>query len=140
MLAQTLIWNDILFSYCWPENNNILYKLLNYATRTNGHICRWTNQKHLKNPNCKICNKKEDICHLYISYKRNKKNWKHFQKYYKGLTQKEYKPLQHTLTHSASSLPSKTKKLLLTLITKILTHTWKTQNRLQFDNTIIPPY
>ena len=66
------IWNNTFFSYCWPENNNILYMLLDYSARTNDHIYRWTNQKHLKNPNCKLCDEKEDIMHLYISCKRNK--------------------------------------------------------------------
>ena len=36
------------------------------------------------------------------------------------------------------SLPPKTKKLTLTLTTTILTHIWKTINKLQFDVTIIP--
>ena len=35
-------------------------------------------------------------------------------------------------------MPSETKKLLLTITNTILTHIWKTRNRLQFDNTIIP--
>ena len=60
---------------------------------------------------CKLCDKKEDMTHLFISCKRNKKIWKDFQKYYKCLTQKEHTPLQHILTHSATPLPSKTKKL-----------------------------
>ena len=46
-------------------------------------------------------------------------------------------PLQHILTISAISLPSNTKKLILTLTITILTHIWKTRNKLQFDNTII---
>ena len=112
--------------------------LLHFATRTNDSIFRWTNQEHLKNPNCKLCHKKEDIIHLYISCKRSKRIWKHFQKYYQKLTQKNYTPLEHILTHSASSLSSKTKKLLLTITNTILTYIWKTRNRLQFDNTIRP--
>ena len=67
-----------------------------------------------------------------------KKIWTHLQKYHKNLTQKEYTPLQHNLTISTLSLSSKTKKLLLTLTITILTYIWKTRNRLQFDNTIIP--
>ena len=47
-------WNTICKNtfclYTWLENNNILYMLLHYATRNNDHICRWTNQKHLKTP------------------------------------------------------------------------------------------
>ena len=45
------IWKNTFFSYCWPENNNILYMLLHFATRTNDSIFRWINQEHLKNPN-----------------------------------------------------------------------------------------
>ena len=114
--------------------------LIHYATRTNDRIYRWTNQKHLhcKSPNCKLCDQIENINHLYIHSKRSKKIWKHFQKYYKCLTQKEYTPLQHILTNSAISLPSKTKKLVLTLTITILTLMWKTRNRLQFDDTIKP--
>ena len=47
-------------------------------------------------------------------------------------------PLQHILSISAISLPPKTKKLVLTLTTTILTDIWKTRNRLQFDGTTIP--
>ena len=86
--------------------------LLHYATRTNDQIYRWTNQKHLKPPKCKLCEKKENTDHLYIESKRNKKIWKDFQKYYKNLIQKEYTPLQHILTISALTLPLKTKKLV----------------------------
>ena len=131
------IWNNTFFSYCWPENNNILYIVLHYSTRTNDHIYRWTNQKHLKNPNCKLCNKEEDIIHHYIFCKRNKRIWKHFQRYYHKLTQKDYTALEHILTHFASSLLSKTNKLFLMITNTILTHIWKTRNRLQFDDTII---
>ena len=46
--------------------------------------------------------------------------------------------MQHILTISAISLPPKTKKLVLTLTTAILTHIWETRNWLQFDGTIIP--
>ena len=46
--------------------------------------------------------------------------------------------MQHILTISATSLPPKTRKLVLTMTTTILTHIWKTRNRLQFDDTIIP--
>ena len=46
---------------------------------------------------------------------QDKKIWTHFQKYYRNLAQKEYTPLQHVLSISALSLPSKTKKLVLTL-------------------------
>ena len=102
--------------------------LLHYTTRTNDHIYRWTNQKHLKSPKCKLCEKIENIKHLYIDCKRNKNIWTHFQKYYKSLTQKEHTPIQHILTISASSLPPKTRKLVLTLITTILTHIWKARN------------
>ena len=42
------------------------------------------------------------------------------------------------LTISAIILPPKTRKLVITLSTTILTHIWETRNRLQFDDTIIP--
>ena len=35
--------------------------LLHYATRTKDQIYRWTNQKHLKSPKCKLCEKTENI-------------------------------------------------------------------------------
>ena len=115
------LWKNTFYSYNWPENNNILYLLLHFATRTNDQIYRWTNQKYLKSPNCKLCDKTENITHLYIDCKRNKKIWKYFQKYYQTLTQKQNTPLQHILTISSLSLPPKTKKLTLTLTTTILT-------------------
>ena len=127
------IWNNTFYSYCWPENSNILCMILHYATRTNGHLYRWTNQEHLKSPNCKLCDQIENMNHLFTQCKRNKRAWKHFQKYCNCLT-----PLQHLLTHSATSLPSKTKKLVLTLTITILTLIWKTLSRLQFDGTILP--
>ena len=116
----------------------IKYIHVHFATRTNDQIHTWTNQKYLKYPNCKLCDKTENITHLYIDCKRNKKIWKYFQKYYQTLTQKQNTPLQHILTISSLSLPPKTKKLTLTLTTTILTHIWKTRNKLQFDDTIIP--
>ena len=111
---------------------------MHFATRTNDHIHSWTNLKHLKIPNCKLGDKKEDIIHLFITCKRSKKIWKHFQKYYQCLTQKEHTPIQHILIHSANTLLSETKKLVLILTITILIHIWKTRNRLQFDETIIP--
>ena len=39
-----------------------------------------------------------------------------------NLTQKGHTPIQHILTHSAFSLPSKTKKLVLAVTITILTH------------------
>ena len=94
-------------------------------------------KKHLKSPNYKLCDKTENIAHLYIDCKRNKKIWQYFQQY-QTLTQKQNTPLQHILTISSFSLPPKTKKLTLTLTTTILTHIWKTRNKLQFEDTIIP--
>ena len=67
------LWKNTFYSYNWPENNNILYLLLHFATRTNDQIHSWTNQKYLKSPNCKLCDKTENITHLYIDCKRNKK-------------------------------------------------------------------
>ena len=74
---------------------------------------------------------------LHHVCRRNKKIWKHFQKYYQCLTKKEHTPIQHIRTHSANTLPSKTKKLVLTLAIIVLTHILKTRNRLQFIDTII---
>ena len=68
---------------------------------------------------------------------KNLKN--HFRKYYQKLTQKDYTPLQHILSISAILLTPNTKKLvLLTLTMAVLTHIWKTRNRHQFDDRIIP--
>ena len=41
------------------------------------------------------------------------------------------------LTMSAKTLPPKTRKLVITLTTTILTQIWKTRNRLQSDDKII---
>ena len=116
------LWKSTFYSYNWPQKNNILYLLLHFATRTNDQIYRWPSRKHLKSPNCKLCDKKENITHLYIDCKRNKKFCKYFQKYYQTFTQKQKTSLQHILTTSYLPLPPKTKKLTLTLTTTILTH------------------
>ena len=52
-------------------------------------------------------------------------------------TNRIYTPTTH-VTISTMTLPPKTRKLVITLTTTILTHIWKTRNRLQFDDTIIP--
>ena len=129
---------NTFYSYNWPENNNIIYTLLHYAIRTNDHIFRWINQKYLKSPICKLCKKTENIKHLFIDCKRNKKIWTHFQQYENNLILKEYTPLQHMLTISAKTIPPKIRKLVTTLTTTILTQILKTRNRLQFDRKIIP--
>ena len=67
------LWKNTFYSYNGSETNNILYLLLHFATRTNDQIYRWTNQNHLKSPNCKLCDKTENITHLYNECKRNKK-------------------------------------------------------------------
>ena len=100
------IWKNTFLSYTWPENNNALYILLDYATRTNDHLFRGTNQKYLKTPKCNFCKNSENIKHLFINCKRNRKIWIHFQ---------DYRPLQHILSISAISLPPSSKKLFLTL-------------------------
>ena len=48
--------------------------ILHYATRTNDHIYRWTNQEQLKSPNCKLCDQIENINHLFIQCKKKLKN------------------------------------------------------------------
>ena len=91
-----------------------------------------------KTPTENYVSKKEEIIHLFMTCKRNKKTWKHFQKYYQKLTQKDPTPIQHILSQSTFSLPSKTRKLALTLTITILTHIWKTRNRVILTtNTII---
>ena len=97
-IPQNELWKNAFYSYNWPEKNNILNLLLHYATRANDQVYKQTNQKYLKSPNCKLCNKTENITHLYIDQKRHKKNWKYFQKHYQTLTQKQHTPLQHILT------------------------------------------
>ena len=73
-----------------------------------------------------------------LTVRETKKIWKYFQKHYQTLTQKQNTPLQPIRTISSLLLPSKIKKLTLALTTAILTHIWKTRNKLQFDDTIIP--
>ena len=63
--------------------------------------------------NCKLCGKTENMNHLFINSKRNKKICNHFQKYYRNLKQKDHTPLQHVLTISALSSRPKTKKRVL---------------------------
>ena len=116
------LWENTFYSYSWPENNNMLYFLLHYATRTNDYVYRWTNQKHVKSPKCKLCEQTENINHICTECKRNKRIWNHCQKY-ENLTIKEYTPLQHILT-IALSLPPKTKKLVLALTITILTDSY----------------
>ena len=81
-IPQQSIWDQYLLQIPWnaiwkntflSENNNALYILLHYATRSNGHIFRWTNQKYLKTPKCKLCKNTENIKHLFIDCKRNQK-------------------------------------------------------------------
>ena len=74
------LWKNTFYSNNWPENNSILYLLLHFATRTNNQIFKWTNQKHLKSPNCKLCDKTENITRLYIDCKRNKRKLEVFPK------------------------------------------------------------
>ena len=68
-ISWNAIWKNTFLSYIRPENNNALYILLHYATRTNDHIFRWTTQKHLKTPKCKLCKNTENIKHLLIDCK-----------------------------------------------------------------------
>ena len=81
-IPQQSIWDQYLLQIPWnaiwkntflSENNNALYILLHYATRSNGHIFRWTNQNYLKTPKCKLCKNTENIKHLFIDCKRNQK-------------------------------------------------------------------
>ena len=130
------LWKNTFYSYIWPENN-ILYLLLHYATRTNDQIYKSTNQKHLESPNCKLCVKTENITHLYIDCKGNKKFWKYFQKHYQTLTQKQ--PLWHILTIWSLSLSPKTNKLTLTVTTTILTTYGKQETNYNLMIQSFPP-
>ena len=53
-----------------------------------------------------------------------------------------HKKTKYTITTYPNNIifvnTTRTKKLTLTLATKILTHIWKTRGKLQFDDTIIP--
>ena len=121
-------WNDLskntFYSYNWSENNNILYLLLHIATRTNYQIYRSTNQKYLKSPCCKICDKTEDKLIFTLTVRETKK-FGSISKKYPNSPQKQNTPLQHILTISFLPLPPKTKNLTLILTTTILTHIWK---------------
>ena len=55
-----------------------------------------------------------------------------------NFTQKQNTPSQHILKIPSLSQPPKAKKLTVTLTITILTQIWKTRNKLQFDDTIIP--
>ena len=55
------LWKNTFYSYNGSETNNILYLLLHFATRTNDQIYRWTNQNHLKSPNCKLCDSNSSL-------------------------------------------------------------------------------
>lgn len=55
------LWKNTFYLYSWPENKNLLYFLLHYATRTNDHMYRWTTKKHLNSE------KKENIGRKYKS-------------------------------------------------------------------------
>ena len=121
-IPWNVIWKNTFLSCTWPENNNALYILLHYATRTNDHLLRWTNQKYRKTPKCKFCKNTENIKHLFIDCKRNQKIWIHFQKYLQKIPQRDYRPLQHILSVSAISLPPNSKKLFLTLTIRYQSH------------------
>ena len=77
------LWKNTFCSYTWPENNNILYIFLHFATSTNDHIYKWTNQKHLKTPKCKLCEKTENI-NIFTLIVKEKNIWIHLQEYYKN--------------------------------------------------------
>ena len=66
-----------------PSAHAIGQKITTYSIYSWSHdqIYKWTNEKHLKSPNSKLSDKTENITHLYIDCKRNKKIWKYlFQK------------------------------------------------------------
>ena len=71
-------------------------------------------------PNCNYCNKTEDNIHLFITCGRIRKIWTYFQPYYRQLTKRNHTPQQHLLTLTSNNTNSKTKKLILTLINKII--------------------
>ena len=52
------LWKNTFYSYNWPENNNTLYMLSQFATKTNDQIYRWTNPKHVNSPNVNYAKRK----------------------------------------------------------------------------------
>ena len=70
-ISSNDLWKNTFYSYSWPENN-IFYFLLDFASKTNDQIYRWTNEKHLKFPNRKLCDKTENLTHLYTDSKKQK--------------------------------------------------------------------
>ena len=51
---------------------------------------KWADQKYLKSPNFKLCDKTEQITHLYIDCKRNKKKLEVFAKISNSHTKTKY--------------------------------------------------
>ena len=47
------------------KQQHTLLTLLHFPTRTNDQIYRWTNQKYWKSPNCKLCDKTENITQIF---------------------------------------------------------------------------
>ena len=89
----------------------------------------------MKFPNRKLCDKTENLTHLYTDSKKQK-NLEVFAK----ILSNSHTKTKYTITTYPNNIifvtSTKKKKLTLTLTTTILTHMWKTRKKLQFDDTI----
>ena len=65
---------------------NLLFKLLHYATKTSKYIYKISRDKVDLNPNCQHCNKTEDNLHLFTTCNRIQTIWTYFQTTYQKLT------------------------------------------------------
>ena len=127
------IWTNTYFSYTQPYAKDLLYKFLQYATKTNKFVFTISRDKTGLTPTCDYCNIKEDNIHLFTTCTRVKKIWKYFQPTYEKLTKQQYTPQQHMFTLSAINLNSKNKKLILTLTQLIMYEIWTYRNNIKYD-------
>jgi len=133
------IWTNTFNTYCQPIENDTLYKILHHCLRTNKFIATWKMYANRVSPNCKYCNLLEDIKHIFTDCDKIKPVWNHFQNIYTGLNPlSNFNSFDHMLTLSTGKTDPKTKKLILTITTLIIQHIWKSRNKLQFENTLIP--
>ena len=122
------IWNNTFFSYCFPQQNNVLYKTLHYVLPTKRHIYTHTRHKGKLKATCSDCDAQESINHLFTECNRSKEIWAYFELTLELLTKKKIDLTELTITACCSSLDSKRKKLTITIITTILHNIWKYRN------------
>ena len=72
------IWKNMDHSYSQPHNKDLLYKLLNYATKTNNYTYKISRNKTGLNPSCELCNKTGDNLHFFTTCSRIQNIWKYF--------------------------------------------------------------